>query len=177
MNQLKRGDFPGQGTNLVPWKRASQGRRNSEEPGGNSWEARGEHLQCRADGNPAAEDQGEFAPRELLAMPRDISSCHCWAWGCYCIYWVEASDGPNTLQCIGRPPTTKNHPSPRSIVQRVGNPSPEPTASRFDSWFQQQQLWDLGKFLNHCVPQFSYLENGDENNSSLNESRYMEGLE
>ena len=70
VNALNRGDFPGQGTNLVPWKRANQGKRHSEEPGGNSWEARGERLQCRADGNPAAEDQGEFEViRMMLVAP------------------------------------------------------------------------------------------------------------
>lgn len=82
VNPLNRGDFPGQGTTLEPWRRASQGRRHREEPGGNSWESRGE---CKADGNHAAEDQGEFAPRELLAVSTDISSCHSWAWRCYCV--------------------------------------------------------------------------------------------
>lgn len=168
VNPLNRGDFPGQGTNFEPWRIANQGRRrHSEEPGGSSWEAWGERL-CRADGNQAAEDQGEFAPEN--------------SWQCLETFLVSQLGLGVLLPLSGRGQGWSQHPT----MHRTASHNEESSRSKVNSaeWetlLQSQQLPGLthGSTNNSCgtsasslttLSLFSYLENGDENNSSLNES-------
>lgn len=106
VNPLNRGDFPGQGTNLEPWRRASQGRRHGEEPGGNSWEAR------------------ESAGRKVILLQRTrVNLPPENSWQCLQTFLVVTAGPGGAIASLGRGQGWSQHPTMHRTASHSGESS------------------------------------------------------